>query len=252
MSDILNSFDKDSLKSFSLNPEKSFETSSREPSSADETSSSTLKISNISVESSPFDSSKDPSHLRPSHQEVIAPTKGEKRLELGDEPFSLEEKSHRDYLLFKKRFVFFEKGSTCASSPIISFASKQHDCGSCDSEIDHHFRHQLLEEDPEEDKIQSSKIVGVLCGQSHQSNASQTPSKELSSNDNLDYEEAKDIQPSIHRKRAISSNNLVAPSPPSKEELKFSTSKVSYSRSEITSVLFVLNLVSNASSQSSL
>ena len=83
--------------------------------------------------------------------------------------------------------------------PIVSFESKQDDCESCDSEInvhfayqlledesdiDHHFRYQLLEKDPEEDVIQSSKVVGSLCGQSQRSNACVTPSKELSLSNN--------------------------------------------------------------------
>ena len=71
--------------------------------------------------------------------------------------------------------------------PIASFESKQDDCESCDSEIslhfayqllkdesviDDHVRHQLLKYEPEDDIIQSSSIVGSLCGQCHRSNES--------------------------------------------------------------------------------
>ena len=48
---------------------------------------SSKDASNISVKSSPFDSF----HLCLSHQEVIASTKGERCLELGNEPFYLKE-----------------------------------------------------------------------------------------------------------------------------------------------------------------
>ena len=50
----------------------------------------------------------------------------------------------------------------------------------------------------------------------------------------------------------IEINNIVTPSPPSKEELKPSTSKVDASHSAITSTLLVLSLRSNPSSHSSL
>ena len=50
----------------------------------------------------------------------------------------------------------------------------------------------------------------------------------------------------------ISSNNLITPSPQSKEVLKPSTSKVSYSHYTIKSSLLVFNFASNDASHSSL
>ena len=76
--------------------------------------------------------------------------------------------------------------------------------------------------------------------------------KQFSLNDNHDYEEVKDIKPSIPRKGMIASNNLITPSPQSKEELKPSTSKVASPHCTIASALLILNLASNAASHSSL
>ena len=77
-----------------------------------------------------------------------------------------------------------------------SFESDQDTCESCDSEInlhfayqpledesdvDHHFKHQRLEDEYEDDSIKYSKSMGILCDQSHRSNASLSPSKKSSS-----------------------------------------------------------------------
>ena len=76
--------------------------------------------------------------------------------------------------------------------PIYSFEFKQDDHDSCDSDIDihlihqlledesdidHHFSYQLLEDEPKDDKIQSSKILGRICDQYLQFNVFLTPSK---------------------------------------------------------------------------
>ena len=62
----------------------------------------------ISVKPSPFYSSKYSSHLRLSDQEMIASIKGEIRLELANETFSLEENPSSTHLPFKNKLVFFE------------------------------------------------------------------------------------------------------------------------------------------------
>ena len=50
-----------------------------------------------------------------------------------------------------------------------------------------------MEDEPEDDIIQSSKIVGSFCDKSNQLNAHPPPSKEPSSNDNCDDKEMEDI-----------------------------------------------------------
>ena len=85
-------------------------------------------------------------------------------------------KTSSNHLPFKKRFVFFETVSVSTYFPIHSFESKHDDC---ESEIDCHFRHKVLEDEPEDDNIQSSKIVGIICDQSNRSNVYPTPSKEM-------------------------------------------------------------------------
>ena len=86
-------------------------------------------------------------------------------------------------------FGFLEK------CPTASFESKKGNCGSYDSginahfayqpledgfDLDRHFGHQLLKDEPEDDSIQSFNIVGRFCDQSRRSNVSPSPSTEFS------------------------------------------------------------------------
>ena len=66
---------------------------------------------------------------------------------------------------------FLENWST------ISIQSEQpmHDC--YDFDTYYYFACNLLEDKPEDDNIQSSKIVGILCDQSHRFNAPPPPPK---------------------------------------------------------------------------
>ena len=123
---------------------------------------SSKDVSNISVESSFFDSSKYSYHLLSSYQEVIASTKGERSLELGNEPFFVKKKPFSAHLPFKKKFVFFEKRSVSTSSPI-----------------------WLFEDDSELRDIQSSAIVGIICEQSHWFNVSKNLLRVLTRNNNV-------------------------------------------------------------------
>ena len=51
---------------------------------------------------------------------MIASTKGERCLELGDDPFFLKEKHSSGHLPYKNRFFFFEVGSVSTSTCIPS------------------------------------------------------------------------------------------------------------------------------------
>ena len=77
-----------------------------DPYPSDRASASTLHVPNISLKSLPFDSSKYSSHIHPADQEMITSIKGERRIDLSNEPFFLEEKTYSAHLTFKKRFVF--------------------------------------------------------------------------------------------------------------------------------------------------
>ena len=121
LNEILNQSDKYSSQCFSPNPEKTFAIENGNPSSEETTSSSTLMTLHVSFKSSPFYYSKHCALLLPSHQEGIASTKGEIRLDLINSPFYLDGKPSRAFLPFKKRFDYCKTGSVSASFPIRTF-----------------------------------------------------------------------------------------------------------------------------------
>ena len=78
-----------------------FETFNIDPSLTDETSSTDLNTSKNLDESLPFDVSKDFTKHHSHQQKGTTLIKGERRLELGNVPFYLEEKCNSTHLPFK-------------------------------------------------------------------------------------------------------------------------------------------------------
>ena len=70
---------------------------------------------------------------------------------------SNESEPSRDFTSSDDIFDYLDEGS------IDSLEYEQDNHESYDSDIYHHFSNQLLEEETEEDNIQSSKILGSLC-----------------------------------------------------------------------------------------